>query len=850
MTFRASSSWSKSAENFFRINILALIVLALLPVMAPAAAQPAITFAGSRLAAPAHVAVDGHGNVFVSDDGRNGIVEFLAASNYATTTLIGGAGALTLPGALTLDADGNIFVIDQGPINAGEVTIKEIPAADGYASIKTLPIQNSSFVDPNQIVIDKLGNLFVVNGNQFQILEIPVAAGYTTVTLLQPVLPSVENFIALDGSGNLFVIDRTSDGAVALQEIPAAGGYQTTRLLMAASGVVLLPDSLAFDSQDNLFIADGELTNPFSGVVQGGSAIYEMPAAEGYGTITQLKPAGDLGGPVALSADPAGNLFFLTSFGSNTGELRELSAAGSYTALTTIARATFARAAGIAIDGSGNLFVTDDLRSSVTELTAASGYATATVLPTANGALNQPVSIVADTQGNLFFADFGTNTVREIVAAGGYTTVKTLAADTGNFDNPSDIAIDAQGNLFVCDTLNKVVKEILAAGGYVTVNTLPASIGNFRLTSAVALDAQDNVFVLDGDTGVIAEIMAAGGYTALRTIVPDTTLELGFDLATDSQGNLFVTNTNRNQVKEYSAASDYTASTIVFDNPDGFPLYIAIGASGNPFIVDAESETVQEILLAPPPIAAAMLPGSRSVMAGTTATVFATIANGSGAALEDCGASLLFSAPDGLSLSYRTTDPATNQPTGTANQPVAIPAKSTQSFLLAFSAADALTAPGLAPQFSCRNTAPAAALPGIDTVDLTFSTVPIADIVALAATTTPDLTLHLADGVGAFAVATLDAGAADTLTVTADTGDTPLPIGIVLCQTDASARCQGSPAAAIPVGFTPNAAPTFSIFVSTTGQIPFAPGTARIFVRFKDSAGRSHGVTSVAVETD
>jgi hypothetical protein len=54
----------------------------------------------------------------------------------------------------------------------------------------------------------------------------------------------------------------------------------------------------------------------------------------------------------------------------------------------------------------------------------------------------------------------------------------------------------------------------------------------------------------------------------------------------------------------------------------------------------------------------------------------------------------------------------------------------------------------------------------------------------------------------------------------------------------------------VPVGFTPNAAPSFSIFVGTTGQIPFAPGTSSFFVRFKDSAGVSHGVTSIAVTTD
>jgi len=40
------------------------------------------------------------------------------------------------------------------------------------------------------------------------------------------------------------------------------------------------------------------------------------------------------------------------------------------------------------------------------------------------------------------------------------------------------------------------------------------------------------------------------------------------------------------------------------------------------------------------------------------------------------------------------------------------------------------------------------------------------------------------------------------------------------------------------------------VFLSASGSIAFAPATARIFLRFLDSSGASHGSTSVAVETD
>ena len=45
-------------------------------------------------------------------------------------------------------------------------------------------------------------------------------------------------------------------------------------------------------------------------------------------------------------------------------------------------------------------------------------------------------------------------------------------------------------------------------------------------------------------------------------------------------------------------------------------------------------------------------------------------------------------------------------------------------------------------------------------------------------------------------------------------------------------------------------APTFSIFLLSTGAIPFAPASSRVFVRFKDAEGGFHGSTSVAIETN
>jgi hypothetical protein len=135
---------------------------------------------------------------------------------------------------------------------------------------------------------------------------------------------------------------------------------------------------------------------------------------------------------------------------------------------------------------------------------------------------------------------------------------------------------------------------------------------------------------------------------------------------------------------------------------------------------------------------------------------------------------------------------------------------------------------------------------------LSASATPVPDIVALAATSTNDGIANIpgTNGTGAFAVATANVGASGNITASADTGNTALPVSIVLCQTNpASGQCISAINTSVPTQINANATPTFGIFVQSNGNVPFDPATNRIFVRFKDGGGITRGSTSVAVRT-
>ena len=249
-------------------------------------------------------------------------------------------------------------------------------------------------------------------------------------------------------------------------------------------------------------------------------------------------------------------------------------------------------------------------------------------------------------------------------------------------------------------------------------------------------------------------------------------------------------------------------------------------------------------------LVAAVLPSSRSVLVGAAATAFATIINaGSGMAT---GCSLAPGTSVAATFAFQTTDPATNQVTGTVNTPVDIPAAGTQSFVFAFTPTAPIAPADVPIVFDCANAAPAVSLPGINTLLLSASATPVPDIIALAATLNNDGIVNVpgVTGSGVFAVATANVGAGGTVTASADTGAASLPVTIAICQTNpTTGQCISAIAPSVTTLINANATPTFGIFVTGTGNVPFDPAVNRVFVRFRDNAGATRGSTSVAVRT-
>ncbi|HEV2673094.1 MAG TPA: G1 family glutamic endopeptidase [Aliidongia sp.] len=250
------------------------------------------------------------------------------------------------------------------------------------------------------------------------------------------------------------------------------------------------------------------------------------------------------------------------------------------------------------------------------------------------------------------------------------------------------------------------------------------------------------------------------------------------------------------------------------------------------------------------PLVAAILPSSRSVKVGNTATAFATIINGGTSAGSACSIAPTTSLL--ANFSYQATNPATNATIGTANTPITIAAGGSQSFVIAVTPTAALAPTEVAFSFSCANLSSATSILDVNTLLLSAAASAPPDIVALAATPSGDGTLDVSGTAGsnAFAVATVNVGTASAITASASVGTSGIPLAVTLCQTDpTTGACLTPIAASVSTTIAAGATPTFAIFATAGGAIPFQPAANRIFVQFADASGAVRGLTSVAVAT-
>jgi sugar lactone lactonase YvrE len=300
--------------------------------------------------------------------------------------------------------------------------------------------------------------------------------------------------------------------------------------------------AVAVDGSGNLFVVEGSSIEELLAV--NGS----VPADPTTKVLTTLTP-GLFASATALAVDGAGNVFFTVSYYPQSGYVEEVLAAGGYATTSILAGGDdFTSPYGVAVDGSGNVFVVNTASgdSSYTpggnfEIPVAGGYTTFKTLAGENEAYDSQ-GIAVDANGNLFIGNNGG--IIELPAADAYTTFRTISLGSST-NSPYSIAIDSAGDLFVASDNTLNIVELLAIDGVlpsnpasVVLNQPPAPTGQFTV-SAIAFGASGKLYLVnDGSSGVQElQISTPSSLHFAQTMVGDSSSDSPKSIEIQNQGN-------------------------------------------------------------------------------------------------------------------------------------------------------------------------------------------------------------------------------------------------------------------------------------------------------------------------
>jgi sugar lactone lactonase YvrE len=594
---------------------------------------------------PEGVAVDGAGNLFIADtqnhrvrkvDGLTGTITTVAGTGVPGFSGDGVASAaeLDFPSAVAVDGLGNVYISDTVNERIREVdtqgTITTIAgngsigfSGDGAAAIA------AQLDAPTGIAVDAAGNVYFADTSNYRIRRVDViteqistVAGTctgmcspafggdggpaTSAQLAQPY------GVAVDGAGNIFIADtfnqriRKVDASGTITTLAGNGSagssgdggpaisaelYEPGGVAVAAAGSVYIADSHG----DRIRAVDAT-TSAIATIAGNGTNLV------GGGAATSLP----LNSPEAVRADALGDLYIadqtrvwivdtsgvIAAFAGN-GTLGYDGDGGPAT------NAELGDPSDVAIDSQDNIYIADTANNRIRRVDQTGTIMTVVGTgtqgfsgdggPAIDAQLDAPSGIAFDAQGQLYFTDRANHRIRRVDSAGMISTIAGTGsagfggdgsvATTALLDEPHSLAFDSSGNLYVVDQSNERVRKIDTSGIITTFagdgtatfggDGGPATSASMNTPSGVTVDSANNVYVSDQGSHRIRKIDSSGIITTAVGMgmtssdgdggpASSATIDAPFGLATDAAHALYVTDADPERVRRVDANGTIT----------------------------------------------------------------------------------------------------------------------------------------------------------------------------------------------------------------------------------------------------------------------------------------------------
>ena len=591
---------------------------------------------GVELNSPDGIALDSRGaqvHLYIADTVNSRVLAWQDVSSYQTgdspTLILGqpgpqysgvlgiGAKGFNAPVGLAVDpTTGNLYVADYGdnrvlrfpsPFdNPGQVAPDAVYGQANFTTFTAGATAASTLKQPRAVTFDASGNLWVADSGNNRVLR------FSAGSLNNPAPVSADLVI-----GQKDFLSSQADGG---STVSAAG--------------LDLPSGLAVDSQNNLYVADGNNTRvlrfaaPVAANNAAASAVWGQNNFTSRGVPLQASST-TMNGPAGIAVDVNGNLYVAVPHDNRVLIFPKTSGAAATNVLgqtdftTTAANlsvfpqaspSTLSGPADVKVDSNGNIFIADASNNRVLRMPAGSKSANQVWGQTdftANGpnqvkasSINFAYQIAIDYSQSpyaLYVSDTGNNRIlvwkdsvrfqngdpADLVI--GQPTMRTAIAnvDTGAAQTPTNTSLSAptgmslnpnDGTLYVADSGNNRVLRF------------PRPVSQPGRIAADAVIGQPN--------------FTSGG----QSTVTASTLNTPGGVAVGPSGQLFVADSGNNRVLEFAPGASTGSSAVrVYGQPSmnsslkpsqpsvqtlSSPQGIYVDQAANLYVVDSGSNRV------------------------------------------------------------------------------------------------------------------------------------------------------------------------------------------------------------------------------------------------------------------
>ncbi|MBN8722511.1 MAG: SMP-30/gluconolactonase/LRE family protein [Acidobacteria bacterium] len=602
-----------------------------------------------------------------------GGVPFLGDSGKATS-------AAMHPIGVAIDSSGNVFVVDSTNHRIRKIDTTGVittVAGNGTAGFSDdgSPAISASLNTPEAITLDGAGNLFIADSLNSRVRRVDAITGLITTVagngsysfsgdggLANVASLNQPSGVAVDSKGNVFIADTENHR---IRKVDAQTGVITT---VAGSGVsgflgdggqatqarLSRPKGLTIDQNGNLLITDtfnfrirqvDLSTNLISTIAGNGQSQFNLDGIAATNA--------SLNFPNTIAIDAIGNLYIVDTFNfrirkvdSKTKVITTVAGTGNPGLAVDNVLATDAGlqlALGVAVDGTGNLFIADaeinyrvrrvdavtKMITSIGGIGSRSSGGDGFLATQAN--LSNASGVAIDRQSNIFIADPDNYRIRRIdINSNIINTVAGFGVPGFNGDNitainaslndPSNVAVDSQGNLFIADTANNRIRRVDANSQIITTfagNGMAAFSGDGMLASqaslnqptAILFDKSGNLIIADSGNNRIRKINLSTNI--ITTIAGDgspSNLNAPSGLAVAQSGNVLISDTGNNRIQRLDLTTN-AITTIVGNGRAGFqgdgalainaslnsPFGLTVDGNDNLFIADTTNNRIRRV---------------------------------------------------------------------------------------------------------------------------------------------------------------------------------------------------------------------------------------------------------------